>query len=799
MIDRMRDTEGLATMSPEWLYGEEGSTLRPAISALPSDFTSAPSRQPSSSNSASHEDPRLAHQQSAISKMPIRSPQPIGMQSHGYEDAYEGLVPGDSYGGYQDPFMDYRRHSPEPRRRLQQTQVVSVGNAGPSDDVRMASDGNRRQAGSVLEAPQPTRSGMVEASIYEDDAVARHRLQYPAHPFAGLGSSDRVVERTDRVVKRISSREQGNGFDSRSAAGSAPVGRIPFPEPRLPGFRNDRRGSESVLYENESPSAYPNSGRKASLANIYDSRPESPAGPLSVPRNYQVPLSDGISAASESTIMAGRGQHVDRKRSDSDEKEDDSGGTARADQWASEIRQMFGGQSGAKEDGTLRFNQQTSDAEATDEPEETLWFVPPSAGTVIRSEPHSPTKPSLHLNTATHLAHDRQLDSASSAGESDLPTASSAVNSHEEVAKSARVQRTKSFARTKDQWNERPNPELVYDHLEEFFPKIDLDRPVLPAAPAQLSVFDTASPRTESPEPLVHGRHPSPGKSKSQFNRAQNRKSIRIVAEDRKRHLSKIAPAANLSATSLERKRSSSMWGHKTIEVTPAKLKRGQVPGESAEAVLPDGKPGELCPLLSSDIHAEEVLAKETMTWIKGDLIGRGTYGRVYLGLNATTGDMMAVKQVELPTTDRDRQDKRQASMIKALRDEIELLKHLEHPHIVQYLGWEESGEHISIFLEYVPGGSIASVYRKHQKFEEAVIKNFTKQILEGLSYLHAKGILHRDLKADNILVDSDGTCKITDFGISKQAGTLFVFELTLSLTFGTLQRTHTLLLVARI
>lgn len=168
----------------------------------------------------------------------------------------------------------------------------------------------------------------------------------------------------------------------------------------------------------------------------------------------------------------------------------------------------------------------------------------------------------------------------------------------------------------------------------------------------------------------------------------------------------------------------------------------------------------------------------ETMTWIKGDLIGRGTYGRVYLGLNATTGDMMAVKQVELPTTDRDRQDKRQAGMIKALRDEIELLKNLEHPHIVQYLGWEESGEYISIFLEYVPGGSIASVYRKHQKFEEAVIKNFTKQILDGLSYLHAKGILHRDLKADNILVDSDGTCKITDFGISKQAGTHLGFEL---------------------
>lgn len=49
-----------------------------------------------------------------------------------------------------------------------------------------------------------------------------------------------------------------------------------------------------------------------------------------------------------------------------------------------------------------------------------------------------------------------------------------------------------------------------------------------------------------------------------------------------------------------------------------------------------------------------------------------------------------------------------------------------------------------SSFLEYVPGGSVASVYRRHKKFEEQVIKSFTKQILEGLQYLHSLHILHR-------------------------------------------------------
>lgn len=82
-----------------------------------------------------------------------------------------------------------------------------------------------------------------------------------------------------------------------------------------------------------------------------------------------------------------------------------------------------------------------------------------------------------------------------------------------------------------------------------------------------------------------------------------------------------------------------------------------------------------------------------------------------------------------------------------------------------------QGGANVS-FLEYVPGGTIASIYRTpgQTRFEEQLVKFFTKQILEGLAYLHNKQILHRDLKGDNILVDNSGICKISDFGISKQA-----------------------------
>jgi mitogen-activated protein kinase kinase kinase len=131
---------------------------------------------------------------------------------------------------------------------------------------------------------------------------------------------------------------------------------------------------------------------------------------------------------------------------------------------------------------------------------------------------------------------------------------------------------------------------------------------------------------------------------------------------------------------------------------------------------------------------------------------------------------MIAVKQVEIPKTASDQDDGRQMQVVDALRSEGDTLKDLDHPNIVQYLGYEQTADFLSIFLEYVPGGSVGSCLRKHGKFDEQVTKSFTSQILDGLAYLHSVNILHRDLKADNILVDPSGVCKISDFGISKRS-----------------------------
>ncbi|RMZ86241.1 hypothetical protein DV737_g49, partial [Chaetothyriales sp. CBS 132003] len=160
----------------------------------------------------------------------------------------------------------------------------------------------------------------------------------------------------------------------------------------------------------------------------------------------------------------------------------------------------------------------------------------------------------------------------------------------------------------------------------------------------------------------------------------------------------------------------------------------------------------------------------EKKNWMKGDLIGEGSFGSVYLALHAVTGELMAVKQVELPNVAKGTEgDKKKNMMITALKQEIELLQGLQHAHIVQYLGTSSDEEHLNIFLEYVPGGSIAAMLKQYNTFKEPLIRNFTRQILDGLSYLHSRNIIHRDIKGANILVDNRGMVKISDFGVSKK------------------------------
>ena len=158
--------------------------------------------------------------------------------------------------------------------------------------------------------------------------------------------------------------------------------------------------------------------------------------------------------------------------------------------------------------------------------------------------------------------------------------------------------------------------------------------------------------------------------------------------------------------------------------------------------------------------------------WLKGRQIGKGSFGRVYIALNALNGELIAVKQINVPSLSEVNQSRKSKykELIQQLYSEIELLKDFEHENIVQYLGFNISKSTMNIFLEYVPGGTVNSLIHQYGPLAEPVVHSFLQQILAGLEYLHSHNILHRDIKGANILVNEQGICKISDFGISKKA-----------------------------
>ncbi|KAK0577617.1 hypothetical protein LWI29_035826 [Acer saccharum] len=161
--------------------------------------------------------------------------------------------------------------------------------------------------------------------------------------------------------------------------------------------------------------------------------------------------------------------------------------------------------------------------------------------------------------------------------------------------------------------------------------------------------------------------------------------------------------------------------------------------------------------------------------WQKGKLIGRGTFGSVYIATNRVTGASCAMKEVDIIPD-----DPKSAECIKQLQQEIRVLRQLQHQNIVQYYGSEVIDDHFYIYLEYVHPGSINKYLRAHcGAITESIVRNFTRHILSGLAFLHSKKTIHRDIKGANLLVDAKGVVKLADFGMAKHL-TGLTYELSM-------------------
>ncbi|CAH8389183.1 unnamed protein product [Eruca vesicaria subsp. sativa] len=151
----------------------------------------------------------------------------------------------------------------------------------------------------------------------------------------------------------------------------------------------------------------------------------------------------------------------------------------------------------------------------------------------------------------------------------------------------------------------------------------------------------------------------------------------------------------------------------------------------------------------------------EEQNWIRGPIIGRGSTATVSLAIT-NSGELFAVKSAEFSSS-------------AFLQREESFLSSLSSPYVVKYIGSNSTTENdtltYNLLMDYVSGGSLHDLIKNSGgELPEPAIRSYTRQILKGLKYLHCLGIVHCDLKSQNVMIGGE-TAKIVDLGCAKMAG----------------------------
>ena len=145
------------------------------------------------------------------------------------------------------------------------------------------------------------------------------------------------------------------------------------------------------------------------------------------------------------------------------------------------------------------------------------------------------------------------------------------------------------------------------------------------------------------------------------------------------------------------------------------------------------------------------------------DHLGTGGMATVWLGYDTILDRQVAIKTFKIDVNDED--------AVKRFNREAKAVTSLSHPNIVSIYDVENEGEFYYLILEYVEGMTLKDYMIKNPRIPIETIVHIAKQIAEGLSHAHQNGIIHRDIKPQNILMNENLTCKITDFGIARAYG----------------------------
>ena len=143
------------------------------------------------------------------------------------------------------------------------------------------------------------------------------------------------------------------------------------------------------------------------------------------------------------------------------------------------------------------------------------------------------------------------------------------------------------------------------------------------------------------------------------------------------------------------------------------------------------------------------------------ETLGTGTFGRVRLVRHKNTGKYFALKILKKSEVIRLKQ-------VEHIRSEKDILARIDHPFIVLLFATFTDEKNLYMLMEYVPGGEVFSHLREAGSFSTDTSRFYAASIISAIQYLHARDIVYRDLKPENLLLDHRGFLKVTDFGFAK-------------------------------
>ena len=141
--------------------------------------------------------------------------------------------------------------------------------------------------------------------------------------------------------------------------------------------------------------------------------------------------------------------------------------------------------------------------------------------------------------------------------------------------------------------------------------------------------------------------------------------------------------------------------------------------------------------------------------------IGEGQFAKVKLARHVLTKEVVAIKVIQ--------KTNQSSSGLKEWNPEINSLKTISHPNIVKLLEVIDTEEALFIVMEYVSGGDLSTYLEAKGRLTEGEARGLFRQLVSALQHCHQRGVVHRDLKLGNLLLDANNNAKISDFSLSNQ------------------------------